>query len=303
MTKIPPLIFTLFMAIAAAVSAEPLKVVTTMATFADIAQSIGGDRVTTSYIASPKFNPHFIEPRPSDILKVKRADLFIHGGLDLEAWRGPLLDAVARADLRAGGARQLDLSTGISLLEVPTQPISRAEGDIHIFGNPHYWTDPRNGRIIAQEIANKLSELDAAGKDIYQRNAQSFQQELESRMDEWQKKLAPVRGREFVGYHNEWLYLMEYCGFQMTQFLEPKPGVPPTPRQVEFLISYISEKHVAGLTQATYFSREAADAIVSKTGRPILVLAQNVGELPEAKDYISMLDYNISQLLGATKHD
>lgn len=134
-----------FIVFSSEVYAEKLKVLTTLSSFAAIAKEVGQDNVAVDWIAAPKFNPHFIEPKPSDVLRLKRCDLFVHGGLDLEAWRGPLVDAAARVDIRDAGPRQLDLSSVVNILNVPEGVISRAQGDIHLFGNPHYWLDPRNG--------------------------------------------------------------------------------------------------------------------------------------------------------------
>lgn len=279
--------------------AKPLQVVTTMSTFADLAKTIGGAHVAVSYVASPRFNPHFIEPKPSDVLKVKRAQLFIHAGLDLEAWRGPLLDAAGNLSIMPGGDKELDLSKGIALLEVPASPVSRSQGDIHIFGNPHYWVDPENVKIIAAHIAEKLSSLDPANAQEYQSNLQAFTQKLDAKIAEWQNKLAPFKGRELVGYHNEWPYLMRFAGLKMEQFLEPRPGIPPTPKQVEFIQQYVQSKKIRALVISTYFSRDSADAVARRTGVRVIELVQNVGEIPEAKDTISMTDYNVGQMVAA----
>jgi ABC-type Zn uptake system ZnuABC Zn-binding protein ZnuA len=280
-------------------SADQLKVVTTLATYADIAKTVGGDFVDTSYVASPRFNPHFIEPRPGDVLRVKRCDLFIHSGLDLEAWRGPLLDAAGRADIREGGEHQLDLSAEIPLLEVPNGQVSRAEGDIHIFGNPHYWIDPRNGVRIAHEIALKLSALDPAHAAQFEANRAKFAADVQAKMNEWQRAAAPHKGAELIGYHNEWVYLMEFLGLQMKQFLEPKPGIPPTPRQLEFLTGYIKEHRIRAIIQPSYYPREAADSVAAATGAKVLLLAQNVGETSAASNYLAMLDADIGAIMGA----
>ncbi len=181
-----------------------LNVVATLTTFADLAKTVGGDHVSVSAIAAPQFNPHFIEPKPSDVLRVKRADLFIHAGLDLELWRGPLLDAAGNTNVMPGQPGELDLSQGIALLEVPDHPVSRAEGDIHIYGNPHYWTDPENAKIIAKTIADKFSAMDSAHAQDYQQRLQQFTARLDQQIAEWRSQLAPFQGQEFVGYHNEW---------------------------------------------------------------------------------------------------
>jgi zinc/manganese transport system substrate-binding protein len=194
---------------------ERLKIATTLSSYADIAKAVGGDAVDVVYVAPLRFDPHFIEPRPSDVFKLKKADLFIHSGLDLEAWREPLTDAAGRAEVRWGGERQLDLSARISLLEVPTHQLSRAEGDIHMYGNPHYWLDPRNGIIIAEEITAKLSQIDPLRAASYQNRLQSFVSKLRPKIQEWQALLRPYQGRELVGYHKGWMYLMTFAGLKM----------------------------------------------------------------------------------------
>lgn len=276
-----------------------MRVVSTLATYADIAKSIGGDLVSSTYIASPRFNPHFIEPKPSDVLKVKRADLFIHSGLDLESWRDPLIDAAANPEVRKGGLRQLDLSTNIALLEVSSQQVSRAEGDIHSQGNPHYWMDPRNGLIIAQAIATKMSQLDAANAATYSANLNSFSRKLKMKIQEWENKLAQFKGRELLGYHNEWIYLVNFAGLKMQYFMEPKPGIPPTAKHIEFLTQYAKANKVAAIVQATYFPTEVSQTVADNSGAKVLIFAQSVGEVDQAGDYIAMLDYDIGQLVRA----
>ncbi len=278
-------------------AAKPLAVVATLSTFADLARTIGGEHVNVSSIASPKFNPHFIEPKPSDVLKVKRAQLFIHAGLDLELWRWPLLDAAGNTALFQGGPGELDLSQGIALLEVPGRAVSRSEGDIHIYGNPHYWTDPQNAEQMARTIAEKLSAMDPANEADYRRNLQAFLDRLEERIRAWHARLAPYQGQRLVGYHNEWPYLMRFAGLRMEQFLEPKPGIPPTPQQLEVVQQYIKTHQVRAIAQASYYPTQAAESIAKRTGIKLIFLCQNVGEVPQASDYVGMADYNVDQLV------
>jgi zinc/manganese transport system substrate-binding protein len=284
---------------AGAAAAAPLRVTATLSTLADLVQTVGGEHVVTSFVAPPAFNPHFIEPRPSDVLMVKSADLFVHVGLDLEAWRGPLVDAAANRRVRPGGDRELDLSRGIDLLEVPTGPVSRSEGDIHLFGNPHYWTSPVNARIMAQTIADTLCALDPAHAGDYQSNLRTFHGRLDARLEEWRSRLAPYRDRALVGYHNEWLYLTEFAGLKMEMFLEPKPGIPPGPRHLVEVERYIREHDVRAVVSATYQPRRPLEDIARRTGVRIALLCQNVGERPAASDYIAMVDYNVEQLVRA----
>ena len=276
-----------------------LNVVATLSTFADLAQTIGGERVQASSIASPKFNPHFIEPKPSDVVKVKRADLFLHAGLDLELWRGPLLDAAGKTALFPGGVGELDLSQGIALLEVPGRAVSRAEGDIHIYGNPHYWLQPENARVMAQAIAAKLSELDPAHAPVYHERLESFLKILDARISQWQTQLASLRGKEALAYHRSWPYLAQFAGIRVEQFLEPKPGIPPTPRQLAFLEQYVAQRHIPAILQESFVPKEAGRALERRTGLRVVTLCQNVGELPEAPDYLAMMDYNVRQLTQA----
>lgn len=283
----------------AAAAEKPLRVVATLSTFADLARTVGGEFVDVSAVASPKFNAHFIEPKPSDVLKVKRAELFIHGGLDLEAWRGPLLDAAGNREAFPGGGKELDLSRGIPLLDVPEQAPSRAEGDIHLYGNPHYWTDPENAVTMARAICDKLSSLDPAHADAFRRNLAAFQDRLAQRMGEWRTRLAPYQGRELVGYHNEWPYLMRFAGLTMERFLEPKPGIAPTPRQLELLEHDITGRGIRAIVQPSYAPRQAAAALAKRTGAAVVTLCQHVGELDGCGDYIGMLDHNVDRLVSA----
>jgi zinc/manganese transport system substrate-binding protein len=282
-------------------AAKPLKVVATLSTFADLAQQIGGEHIDVSAIASPKFNPHFIEPKPSDVLKTKRATLFIHAGLDLELWRWPLLDAAGNRRLFSGQAGELDLSQGITLLEVPTRALSRLEGDIHLYGNPHYWLNPENVRIMAQAICDKLCAIDPEHQEAYHRNLRDFLTRLDQKIAQWRTTLAPFKGRELVSYHNEWVYLMEFGGLTMQHFLEPKPGIPPTPQQVQFIEQHIREHHVPAIVQATYFPRQTADVVGKRTGAKVVLLCQSVREQPACSDYLALMDYNIQQLAEALR--
>ena len=281
--------------------AQRLRVVTTLSTYADLAKTIGGAQVEVSAVASPKFNPHFIEPRPSDVLRVKRAELFIHSGLDLEAWRGPLLDAAANPAIMPGGTAELDLSQGIALLEVPNHPVSRSEGDIHLYGNPHYWTSPENGKVIAQQIADKLSAMQPEAAADFRKNLQAFLDRLNQKESEWRALIAPYKGQEVVGYHNEWPYFMEFLGLEMKEYLEPRPGIPPTPKHVEFIEAYIKSKQIRAIIQPTYFPGRTTDAIAQRTGARGATICQSVQELPACTDYVATLDYNVHQLVAALK--
>jgi zinc/manganese transport system substrate-binding protein len=279
----------------------PLKVVATLPTFASLVEEVGGTDVDVSAVASPRFNPHFIEPRPSDVLRIKRADLFVHSGLDLEVWRDPLINAVGKSEFRRGESKQLDLSVGIPLLQVPTADISRAQGDIHQFGNPHFWVGPQNGKSMVNLIAAKLSELDPERASRYQERATQFNKRLEQKMVDWTARCRTLKGRHVIGYHDEWAYLMEFTGMRMERFLEPKPGIPPSPQHLQGLKNEIVQRNVAAIVQSTFFPKDSSDKLGRETNIPVLLLCQSVGELPECSDYISMMEYNIESMLAAVK--
>jgi len=283
-------------------AAERPNVVTTLSTFGDLVQAIGGEEVQVISIASPKFNPHFIEPKPSDVLKTKRAALFVHAGLDLELWRWPLLDAAGNTRLFQGQPGELDLSRGIPLLEIPTRPLSRAEGDIHLYGNPHYWLSPENVKTMAQAVCDKLCAIDPQHQDTYHANLRAFLARLDRKMAEWRSALAPYNGREVVGYHNSWVYLMDFAGLRMNHFLEPKPGIPPTPQQVQFITQHITQQQIPAIVQESFFPSQTAKTIAKRTGAQVVLLCQNVREVPACSDYIAMMDYNVQQLIGALSH-
>ena len=275
---------------------EPIKVVATLSTFGSLVQAVGGERVDVHVVAYPKFNVHFIEPRPSDVLKLKRADLFVHGGLDLEAWRGPLLDAAGNIEAREGGSRSLDLSVGAALLEVPSGPVSRAQGDIHLFGNPHYWLNPQNGLAMVQAIYSKLAEIDPMGARVYKAKAEVMETRIKELQANWAKQLAAKRGAKLIGFHNEWVYLLNPFGIQMDLFLEPKPGIQPSARHLEELSVSGKAEGVKAVIYAGYNSAESAEHLAESLGVKALRLCQNVGQESECSDYPAMLDYNLGQV-------
>lgn len=281
---------------------DRLEVVASLSTFADLVEQVGGERVKVISVASPKFNEHFIEPRPSDVLKLKRADLFVHGGLDLEAWRDPLVNAAGNPAVRPGGARELNLSHGVMLLEKPEGNVSRAGGDIHLFGNPHYWHSPHNALVMAAAIAAKLSDMDPQNAAAYRQRAESFRDALQSRIDTWQQTNA-IQGQAVVAYHNQWPYLTEFLGLRTVAFLEPKPGIPPTPRHLVQVQQAIDEQDVQAILRATYDSERPVRHLTESTSAVEVVLCQGVDAKKVCGDYITMMDYNIDQLNLALQYE
>ncbi len=278
-------------------ASNKIKIVTTTSTFASIVKDIAGDKVEVYSIASSNRDIHFISPTPKDVLKVKKADIFIHGGLDLEAWRIPLLDAVGRTDLMAPvGEKQIDVSKGISLLEVPTS-LSRAQGDQHAFGNPHYWIDPKNGKIIAGNIAEGLARIYPGDADFFRKNAEAFEKKVDEKMKNWESQVAPYKGSPVVIYHNTWPYFMERFGFVIVGYLEPKPGIPPTAKHLQELAKIMKEKNVKVIVKEIFQENRAPKKLAGETGAVIAILDTEVGQVKG--DYFSLIDYNIQKLVEA----
>src|SRR3990167_535068 len=183
-------------------AAAPLKVVTTTTFFADLVKKVGGDRVEVKSVASPKFNVHFIQPKPSDVRNVSRSDLYVFAGLDLESWSDPLVEAAGKPEFFRGGARSIDLSEGVRLLNAPAGEPSRSQGDVHLFGNPHYHLSPENAKVMAGILAEKLAGFDPSHAEEYRSNAQAFTAELDRRIAGWKAGCAHCAGKEVYAYHD-----------------------------------------------------------------------------------------------------
>ena len=277
---------------------KPLKVVASTTFFKSLVEHIGGERVEVRAVAPPKFNVHYIQPKPSDVARTAKADLFVFAGLDLEAWADPLLQASGRHDLFRGQARNLDMSLGIQLLKPPSV-LTRADGDVHAFGNPHYHMNPENVLIMIPRVAAKLSELDAANAAQYQKNAADLEVELRAKIQDWKNQSAAVRGISVFSYHDEVAYLAEFLGFQDIEYLEPKPGVSPSPKHLEKLEKVATEKNVKLVLAASYYSRRLPEKLAQKISGKVVTIAQNPGEVKGTEDLLAFYDYNVKSLTQA----
>ncbi len=278
-----------------------LQVVATTTTYANLVKEIGGDKVVLNHVASPKFNVHSIQPKPSDVRNVSEADLFAYTGLDLEMWMDPLVEAAGKPQFFRGRERSIDLSRNIPLLGVPTHQISRSEGDLHIFGNPHYWMSPENAKIMIQTILEKLIEADPENASTYEQNAKDFVSRLDSKIVEWKTLCAHCVGKEVVSYHRDSEYLADFLGIKISQHIEPKPGIPPTPKHMQFLEGYMKRNNVKIIIRPTFYPVDSAEAVAERVGGKTVTICQNVGELPNLTDYIALIDFNVRQLSEALK--
>jgi zinc/manganese transport system substrate-binding protein len=267
-----------------------LKVVATTPDLGAIARAVGGDQIDLSILAKPTEDPHFVDAKPSFLVKLNHADALIEGGAELEAgWLTPLLEGARNPKLESGQPGRVSAAEGIALLEVPST-LDRSQGDIHAAGNPHYLTDPLNAKIVAAHIARSLAELDAKSAGTYQANRQKFTDDLDAKMVEWQKLLAPWHGRELVTYHNYWIYFGHRFGLPMDLFLEPKPGIPPTPAHLAEVITRMKAGNLKLVAVQPYQNRKTAETVASHTGAIVLDFPSFPGG-PGTEGYIDWMDY------------
>jgi zinc/manganese transport system substrate-binding protein len=295
------LIITILACIFFHAHAGTIKVVTTLTDLKSIAELIGGNKVSVTAIATGYQNPHFVDPKPSYIISLSNADLFVTVGLDLETgWSPQLLTSSRNTKIQKGAAGYVDASEGVGLLQVPTAA-NRAEGDIHIYGNPHYWLDPLNGKVIARNIANGLERVDPSNKSTYEANLQTFYKTIDAKMKDWQAKMAPFKGTKIIAYHNEWVYFEKRFGLQIVDFMEPKPGIPPTPSQLVKVINEVKSNNIKVIISSPYFTTSSSEVVVKQTGVKAITLATSVGAFPAVKNYFDVFDYDINQLTAALK--
>ena len=281
--------------------ASPIKIVTTISDLKSIAEMIGGDKVSVSSIAMGYQNPHFVDPKPSYIIALSKADLFVTVGLDLEiGWSPSLLTSSRNNKIQKGSPGYVDASENVNLLQVPSS-VNRGAGDIHIYGNPHYWLDPLNGKIIARNIADGLERVDPSNRSTYESNLKSFDDKIDAKLKEWQTKMAPYKGSKIIAYHNEWVYFEKRFGLEIVDFMEPKPGIPPTPSQLVKVINEIKANSIKIIISSPYFTTSSSDIVAKQTGVKELILATSVGAFNSITSYLDLFDYNINQLTAALK--
>jgi len=323
-------------ALAAVAAAEPLQVVTTTSDLASIAQAVAGDAAVVTSIATGTQDPHFLQAKPSYIMRARNAQLWIRVGMELEiGWETPVLDGARNPRIREGAAGHLDASRDIVRLDVPTQRVTRAMGDVHPSGNPHYWLDPLNGRIVVQTVCDRLCELAPARAELFRRNLASFVTELDRKMfgqelvgqvggnrlwallldggldadlaasglagraGGWYAALRPHRGKPIVTYHRSWNYFTKRFGLDIAAELEPKPSIPPGARHLASVVETVKARNARVVLIEPFYSRRSADFVAGRAGATVVVCANSVGGQTEARDYLSLIDLIVKRLSEA----
>ena len=317
-------VLTLALACAAGAGATPLNIVATTADIADLAKAVAGEHAVVSSICTGTEDPHYLTAKPGFIARARTADLWIAVGLELEsAWELPVLNGSRNRHVQPGTDGYLDLSKSVELLDVPQGPLSRAMGDVHPGGNPHYWLDPYNGRKMAEAIAERLARLRPEQAGEFTANLAKFRNALDERMfgaealqhvkaealwqrhargegladlGGWAAQLAPLRGKEIVTYHKSWIYFVHRFGLRVSGELEPQPGIPPTAAHLAELVETMKAEKVDLILQEPFYSVKAAERVSAATGARVVVAANSVGGRPEATDYLALMDRIVDEL-------
>jgi len=295
-------LFLVATAVASAPSAAraPLTVVTSTTDLYDIARQVGNGRITAEHISEGYQDPHFVEAKPSFVLHLKKADVWAFVGLDLEiGWMSLLLDGARNPKIRPGGSGYLDVSKAISVIDIPRGNVDRSQGDVHPLGNPHYWLDPDNGKRIARLFRDKFAELDPEGVATYDAGLAAFNAKVDALVGELAPSLGRIRGKPVVAWHTSWRYLAEYTGMSIVGFMEPKPGVPPSPAHLAGLIGTMQRTGAKVILMEPFYDRKMADFVAGKTGASVLVVPPSVGGTRDVPDYFSVLRNAVAKLAAA----
>jgi ABC-type Zn uptake system ZnuABC Zn-binding protein ZnuA len=307
MQQMSPLWRTLGIALLAALvtltpglAQSEVHVVTTTPALADLSRQVGGSRVEVEALMRGPENPHNVVPTPSLVMKLRKADLFVHLGLDAEPWVPSLVRSARRERLLPGGSGNIDASLGIVLQQVPLPGgLSRAFGDIHVYGNTHYLLDPMNGTVVARTIAAALERADPEHRELYSENLEALGKRLSALTDRLVERMKPYRGTSVVTYHRTWPYFLHRFSLEKIAEVEPKPGISPGPQHIAGVAEQMSQKRVRVVIVETFSSRKIAERVAERAGARAVVLAQEVHALPDVSSYERLFEYNVDALIGA----
>lgn len=305
--RLRPLISRLMLAcvlvrLTPALFAAQLNVVASIPDFGSIAESIGGNKVKVTSIAKGTEDPHFVDARPSFITQLNKADLLLEGGLDLEVgWLPMLVNSARNKKILPEGPGRILLSEGVQILDVPTGPIDRSMGDVHPYGNPHFWLDPINGKTMASNIARALIRLDPASQRFYEANLTAFQKRIDQKLAEWTSAMKPFHGTKVITYHKSFNYFLERFGLKLADTIEPKPGIEPSPTHIHALIPRAKEAGVKLLIIEPNRPHRTPAYVAEAVGAKLITLPPMVGGNERTKDYIDVFNDAISQIVNALK--
>src|SRR5438270_1061310 len=296
------LVLILFTTIACTFAAQAkLNVVATLPDFGSLAREVGGDKIDIVVLAKATEDPHFVDARPSFVVSLRNADVVIDGGAELElGWLPPLLQNARNPKIQVGKPGRIQASQGIRLMNVPTN-VTRAAGDVHALGNPHFMVDPIIAKTVAQHIAQSYSALDATNAAFYDANYKKFEATINAKLQEWGAALLPFKGRNVVAYHDSWPYFAHRFGLNIDIFLEPKPGIPPSPSHLVEVIAQMKAQKIKTIIVEPFHDRKIAEKVASATGAKVVDFSQFPGGLPGTDNYVKLIDTLVSRLAAALK--
>ena len=289
------LAMVLLVALCPLASGATIRVVTTLPDLANFVQEVGGDRVKVDFIVRGDQNPHFVEVKPSYMMKLKSADLFFLIGMDLELWAPQIIDGSRNASLTV-----VDLSKNIQKLEVPGK-VDASMGDVHRYGNPHYWLDPRNVRMMVQDIVAALSAVSPADAQLFRANAEGYLKRLDVSIREWEQIMRPFAGAKILTFHTSWSYFAQWLNLTVAGQVEPKPGIQPTPGHTSELMQLVRSAGIKAIVVEPFYDPTAAEQIARSGNARVVRLATSSGGVDEAKDYISLMGYDVRTLAEALR--
>lgn len=285
------IIFLLVLMFAFNYTSAQVNVVTTTSTIYDLVKEIGNEKVNADYLCRGDQDPHFLEVKPSYMLKLRKADMLIKIGLGLEMWAQQLIDGSRNSNLQI-----IDLSSDITKKDVPGGKIDASQGDIHPYGNPHYWLDPENVKIMAKEIYEALSNKDPENSSFYKKNYEVYSKLLDAKISDWKKKMMPWKDQQIIFFHASWIYFAERFGIKIAGYIEPKPGITPTPSHNAEVINLISNNKITKIVMENYYSENSPKMIAEKTGVKVIKVPVNVFGMDGINSYIKMMDNIIIQV-------
>jgi len=281
-------------------AASKINVMAATEDLAALAREVGGDDISVESIAKGYQDPHFVESKPSFLLKLQKADLLLVVGLQLEiGWLPPLITQSRNAKIQPAGSGYMDMSQFCEILEKPQGTVTRAMGDVHPLGNPHYWLNPENGRRMAKALADRFSSMQPANAAKFAERYAAFDKKLTEAEKGWLAKMAPYKGRKVITYHRSWPNFCEYFGMDVADYVEPKPGIPPTPAHSLDLINLMKREGIHLILVEPYFDLRTPNSIAQQTGGQVVVLMPSVGGNKEVTNYFQLFDYDINLLVNS----
>lgn len=295
-------LLTLLFSVSLALAAQAkLKVVATLPDLAALARDVGGDKVEVSAMAKPTEDSHFVDARPSFVVQLRDADVLIDGGAELEiGWLPPLLQNARNPKIDVGKPGRVQASQGVRLMNVPASA-SRAAGDVHALGNPHFMVDPIIAKTVAANIARAFTMVDEKNTLVYDANLKKFEAAINAKLQEWGAALLPFKGQSVVAYHDSWPYFAHRFGLNIDTFLEPKPGIPPSPSHLAEVIEKIKAQKIKAIIVEPFHDRKIAEKVASSTGAKVVDFAQYPGGLPNTDSYVKLIDRLVANLSAALK--